>query len=37
MGVGMKLGGEHFPGRLIAGSIISFCLCRVGQWSLFHG
>ena len=39
MGIGMKLGGEHFPGRLIAGSIISFCLAMManGVYTKFKG
>jgi len=39
MGAGMKLGGEHFPGRLIAGSIMSFCLAMManGVYTKFKG
>jgi len=39
MGAGMKLGGEHFPGRLIAGSIMSFCLAMLanGVYTQFKG
>jgi len=31
MGVGMKLGGDNFPSRLIAGSIMSFCLAMMAN------
>ena len=39
MGAGMKLGGEHFPGRLIAGSVVSFCLAMLanGVYTRFKG